>query len=309
MSQTTWILRFGELGLKSKTVRGSFQRALINNMLELAKRKKVELFVDKIRSQYHISSTTNEFEVENLLSHVIGIVAVDKIIKLDCGYESQSITEAVSNKLGTLDEQTTFGVRVKRMYKFGEKSSKYYEKEIGGGLLDLYPKLSVDLSNPDIWIKLLIGAEGVFQIVKRFETSGGLPTGIQGDVLVNLKDEFTMLESYMIMRRGVRIIPVMDSKIEYVEQLSRFDPFVGHRTNERDRVKFSHKRPAWGVIGMSIEEAEPYIGKRESSVKTTPMSTLSPLQGWTQNEISQLKKHFDNPYKYSINIDFTSWLD
>ena len=308
MTQITWILRFGELGLKSKTVRGSFQRALVNNMLELARRRKIELFVDKIRSQYHVSSTAIESEVEDLLCHIIGIVAVDKIIKLDCGYNSESIAEVVSSKLSALDEHTTFGVRIKRMYKYGEKSSKDYEKEIGKELLNLHHQLSVNLSNPDIWIKLLIGSEGVFQIVKRFETSGGLPTGIQGDVLVNLKDEFTMLESYMIMRRGVRIIPVMESKVEFVEQLSRFDPFVGHRTNERDRVKFSHKRPAWGVIGMSIEDAEPYVGKRESSVKTTPMSTLSPLQGWTENEISQLKNHFYNPYKNSINLDFTSWL-
>ena len=83
MTQITWVLRFGELGLKSKTVRGSFQRALVNNMLELARRRNIELFVDKIRSQYHVSSTAIESEVEDLLCHIIGIVAVDKIIKLD----------------------------------------------------------------------------------------------------------------------------------------------------------------------------------------------------------------------------------
>ena len=37
MSLNSWILRFGELGLKSKSVRKSFQRSLRKNMLEMAR--------------------------------------------------------------------------------------------------------------------------------------------------------------------------------------------------------------------------------------------------------------------------------
>ena len=39
MSLNTWILRFGELGLKSKSVRSSFQRSLRKNMFELAEKR------------------------------------------------------------------------------------------------------------------------------------------------------------------------------------------------------------------------------------------------------------------------------
>ena len=34
------------------------------------------------------------------------------------------------------------------------------------------------------------------------------------------------------------------------------------------------------IIGMTAEEAKPFIGQRIDAIKTTPISTLSPLDGW-----------------------------
>ena len=67
MTNSKWILRFGELGLKSKTVRGSFERALQNNMLEQARIAKVELIVERERSQFHVYSSSDKDDVEHLL--------------------------------------------------------------------------------------------------------------------------------------------------------------------------------------------------------------------------------------------------
>ena len=41
--QNVWVLRFGELGLKSKVVRRQFQRGLYNNMDILAKYNNISL--------------------------------------------------------------------------------------------------------------------------------------------------------------------------------------------------------------------------------------------------------------------------
>ncbi len=307
MDETKWILRFGELGLKSKTVRGAFQRSLMDNLLEQALKLNVQIFVEKQRSQYHLYSDSDSGEVEKLLSFVLGIVAVDKVKKLNCNYDPKSIAECVLSSSNNLGKKRTFGVRVKRMYKYGYISSKDYERIVGQEMIDKDSELSVDLNDPDEWIKLIIGSNGVSRIVKRIDGSGGLPTGVQGDVLVNLTSEKVMLESYLIMRRGVRLIPVLSSKQEFIEKLSRFDPFIGDRTNERFRYKKSHKRPAWGVLGMSIEESIPFIGQREDAVKTTPVSTLSPLDGWTKLEIKNLKNHFEKPSKYRFHEDTRSW--
>ena len=309
MINSKWILRFGELGLKSKTVRGSFERSLQNNMLEQARIAKVELIVERERSQFHVYSSSDKDDVENLLSFVLGIVAIDRVESLPCGYEPKSIAQCVLDNSESFGVKRSFGVRVKRMYKFGEISSKDYEREIGSEMISIDNSLSVNLIEPDEWIRIIVGAGGVSRIVDRIESIAGLPIGIQGDVLVNLVDERVMLESFLIMRRGVRIIPVLDSKEIYIQKLSRYDPFIGQRTNERDRSKFSHKRPAWGIIGMTAEEAKPFIGQRIDAVKTTPISTLSPLDGWSDGEIENLRLHFDNPRKHHLNPNVTNWLN
>jgi len=308
MGNITWILRFGELGLKSKAVRGSFQRALLNNMMQQAIDFGVEVFVEKQRSQFHVYSNSEPEKVEELLSFVLGVVAIDKVEKLECEYDSKSIAECILNNSDDFGKPRSFGVRVKRMYKYGDISSKDYERTIGSEMINIDEQLSVNLRDPDEWVRIIIDSSGVSRIVKRLETLGGLPTGVQGDVLVNLVNEKTMLESYLIMRRGVRIIPVLESKKDYIEKLSRFDPFIGNRTNERDRYKNSHKRPAWGVVGMEIKDGLPFVGQRDDAVKTTPMSTLSPLDGWIESEVEDLRKHFFNPVECRIYSDIISWI-
>ena len=77
MSLNSWILRFGELGLKSKSVRRSFQRSLRNNMLEMAQQREITLFHHVSGTQDHVSSSDSIDEVEDLLSRVIGVVAID----------------------------------------------------------------------------------------------------------------------------------------------------------------------------------------------------------------------------------------
>ena len=75
--QQAWILRYGELGLKSRIVRRQFQRALSNNMVNLAKKYQVSLVQDRIKSMEVVTSNSPPEDVENLLCHVLGVVAID----------------------------------------------------------------------------------------------------------------------------------------------------------------------------------------------------------------------------------------
>ena len=309
MSLNSWILRFGELGLKSKSVRRSFQRSLRNNMLEMAQQREITLFHHVSGTQDHVSSSDSIDEVEDLLSRVIGVVAIDRIVKLDCGLNPESIAEDVIKSSHNIGQKRTFGVRVKRVAKTGELSSREYEIRIGAKMLSLDPELSVNLTDPDEWIKLIVDNDEIFQIKYRIQACGGLPPGVQGDVLIQLSSEELMLEAFLIMRRGVRLIPVLDSNPDFIAKLSIFDPFLGKRTLEHEMRGHAFDRPAWGIMGLTLEEAQPFIGKRPEAVKTTPISTLSPLAGWTQDEIRNLSEHFNNPSKNIIHPDLVSWIN
>ena len=50
-------------------------------------------------------------------------------------------------------------------------------------------------------------------IEKRIPGPGGLPTGVQGDVLVQLQTEEDALSSFLIMRRGSRIIQYLTQNL------------------------------------------------------------------------------------------------
>ena len=75
--QKAWILRYGELGLKSRVVRRQFQRALSNNMESLAVNANISLVQDRIKSMEVVTSDGEKEAVDDLLSHVLGVVAVD----------------------------------------------------------------------------------------------------------------------------------------------------------------------------------------------------------------------------------------
>ena len=309
MSLNSWILRFGELGLKSNSVRKSFQRSLRKNMLELAQNSKITLFHHVNGPQDHVSSSDSIEQVEDLLSRVIGVVAIDRIVKLECGLNPESIAEDVIKNSDNFGQKRTFGVRVKRVAKTGNINSREYERRIGAKMISLDPELSVNLTDPDEWIKLIVDNDELFQIKYRIQTGGGLPPGVQGDVLIQINSEELMLEAFLVMRRGVRLIPVLDSNPDYIEKLSSYDPFIGKRTLEHEMRGHAFDRPAWGIMGLTLKEAEPFIGQRAEAIKTTPISTLSPLDGWTQDEIRNLLLHFNDPSKNTIHPDLVSWIN
>tara|TARA_B100000459_G_scaffold147123_1_gene115398 strand:+ start:3641 stop:4570 length:930 start_codon:yes stop_codon:yes gene_type:complete len=309
MTQQSWILRFGELGLKSKVVRRSFQRSLRRNLVKLAENSSVPLVRDRLRDFDVIYSTAPTDVVEDLICHGLGIVAIDRMVQLSKDSDPKRISELLLNRHERVGQERTFGVRVKRLGKKGEWDSQSYARALGAALIEKDPSLSVDLSNPDWWVKIILEPSAVSSIERRIQGPGGLPTGVQGDVLAQLQTKEDALSSFLIMRRGSRIIPVMDSKSEFVELLLKWDPFLGVRSRTKDEHGEMFQRPAWGVVGLTLEQAQPHIQRREKAIKTTPLSTLEPLCGWTKREKQALWKHLNDPSRHPAHPDNTSWFE
>ncbi|MCS5525612.1 MAG: hypothetical protein NZ737_00865, partial [Candidatus Poseidoniaceae archaeon] len=75
--QRAWILRHGELGLKSRVVRRQFQRALDRNLETLAIENQIPIIRDRIKTMEVVTSSAEPSEAEDLLCHILGIVALD----------------------------------------------------------------------------------------------------------------------------------------------------------------------------------------------------------------------------------------
>ena len=306
--QHAWILRYGELGLKSRIVRRQFQRALSKNMEGLAIAGKISIIEDRIKSMEVVTSDSPSAEVENLLCHVLGVVAIDptKIISQDIDPETVAIAILQDDPLR--GQERTFGVKTKRLGPKGNYGSQEYSAQIGHYMCKHDSSLSVNLSNPDVGVRLVLEPEKVWILGKRIVSAGGLPPGVQGDVLCRIKDEESMLSSFLVMRRGSRILPVEGSDDELLEILRKWDPYLGRNSKIIDLHGKKKQRHPWGVVGLSVEEGESLIERRESDVKTVPLSTLEPLCGWTEKEVEDLSKHIREPSLHLCMPNLDAWV-
>jgi hypothetical protein len=72
-------------------------------------------------------------------------------------------------------------------------------------------------------------------------------------------------------------------------------------------VKCFNDQPGGGWF--TLEQAKPHIQRRETAIKTTPLSTLEPLCGWTVAEKASLWQHINAPSKFRPHPDTTSWIE
>ena len=306
--QKAWILRYGELGLKSRVVRRQFQSALAKNMESLAVRYGVSIIPDRIRSMEVVTSNSPDEDVENLLGHVLGVVAIDPANLISETIEPEIVAKLILERDPLRGQNRTFGVRTKRIGPKGEYKSQQYSSQIGHFMVKNDDSLTVNLTNPDFWVRLILEPDKIWLLGDRVLGAGGLPPGVQGDVLCKITDEETLLSSFLVMRRGSRMIPIDGSDTNLVDVLKQWDPYLGRNTNIRDLNGNIKQRYPWGVVGMSVEQGEALIERNESDVKTVPLSTLEPLCAWTPSEFEALSKHIRNPIQFACMPNLDAWV-
>ena len=306
--QQAWILRYGELGLKSRIVRRQFQSGLANNMENLAVQYGISLTPSRIRSLEVVTSDSSASEVENLLSHILGVVAIDPANFISDDIDPEIVAKLILEKDKLRGQMRTFGVRTKRLGPKGEFKSQEYSAQIGHHMVVNDPSLSVNLREPDFWIRLVLEPDRVWLLGQRIQGAGGLPPGVQGDVLCRVTNEETMLASFLVMRRGSRLIPTEESDSQFVEILKDWDPYLGRNSNVRDLHGKMRRRHPWGVVGLTVNEGEDLIERKESEGKTVPLSTLDPLCAWTELEKDNLSKHIRNPINHSCMPNLEAWV-
>jgi adenylyl- and sulfurtransferase ThiI len=307
--ENAWILRFGELGLKSKVVRRQFQRGLYNNMEILAKFNGISLKQDRIISMEVITSDNETDIVEDTLCRLLGVVAIDPAMVISDSIDPKEVAQKILNLDENFGKSRTFGVRTKRLGPKENFSTKEYNGQIGYWMLQLDDSLKVNLTNPDIWVRVVLEQDKVWLLSKRLNGAGGLPPGVQGDVLCKVTTEDEMISAFLIMRRGSRLIPVEGSDEKLIDELRKWDPSIGKNSKIKDIEGKIKQRYPWGVVGLSVEEGEKQFTRSADEVKTVPLSTLEPICGWTDLEKENLLKHIRNPKEYISMPNFEAWMD
>ena len=95
MAEVHWVLRLGEVTLKSKPVRRLFQNAMRRSMSKAERRWDVRLRLSFGRDRVVVRSDGPVERVEKALAHQFGIVAVDRVRMLGDPDDISNAAEAI----------------------------------------------------------------------------------------------------------------------------------------------------------------------------------------------------------------------
>lgn len=286
-----WIVRMGESMLKSKPVRRHFTSVLRRSLSAQSELRGATAEIRTEGGLMFVECEDDDSEaVADALRHTFGVGAVDPAT--DHEATPDAVGKAALATIGNLPEGTSFAVRCKRHGNKGEWTSQTFAGATGAAILAIAPHLTVNLSNPDWAVRVALFPDKARLLGERIDGPGGLPAGVQGLVLAQLRDEADMLAAWLVMHRGCRIQPEQGASAELLETLSKWDPALA---DEKWASKLAtgpgstHKPQPWGIVGAELTGAPTTVTGEDGEVVKTPLSHLEPLVGWTAEDIESLR--------------------
>ncbi len=219
------LVRYSEVGLKSRTVRSRFERVLMDNMISALAREGIEALVNCDQGRIYVR--TDKARIDDaikVLQRVFGIASVSPVIETSSDMESIKAT-AVAYSKEVLADGSTFKIKSRRV---GTHQFTSMDIAVQVGEAVLYANqdrgVTVDIHDPDKEIFVEVRENQTFIFSEYCDGTGGLPMGSQGKVLVMLEKDTDALAAWLIMKRGCRALAVSDGENEAVRIVRRWDP-------------------------------------------------------------------------------------
>lgn len=202
-----FLIKYAEIGVKGKN-RYVFEDALV---------KQINLALEKVDGEFHVTKVSGRIyataktaydydETIAALQKVFGIVGICPLVQIeDNGFDD--LSEKVIAYLDKMypDKNITFKVNARRARKNYPMTSTEINAELGGRILDAYPKMKVDVHNPKIHVNVEI-REQINIYTEIIKGAGGMPIGTAGKAMLLLSGGIdSPVAGYMIAKRGVTL--------------------------------------------------------------------------------------------------------
>ena len=216
------LLKQGEIILKGQN-RRSFESKLLADI-----RSRLESFgefeITSAQSTIYLTPTRPGCDLDGVveaMSRVFGIAAIARAV--ESPKDTDSIVEIAKLYLREpMERVQSFKVETKRADKRFPLTSIELSQLLGGHLHDKYPGVKVDVHNPEFTVNLEVRESAAYIHGPSTPGAGGLPLGAGGRAVTLISGGIdSPVSSYMIAKRGARLIPVHFHSFPYTSELAR----------------------------------------------------------------------------------------
>jgi len=252
------LVRYGEVWLKSDSVRRKFEQVLAGNIKPLFS-PATKISVVPGRILIHATKAPKE------LGRVFGIVSYSPVVICDKNMDS---IKAVARQVTKAWKSGTFAIRASRT----DKSFPLNSKQIEIAVAELV-NLPVDLSNPKHKLSIEI-RDNAYLYERTVAGPGGMPLGSAGKVAAPLRDADDLMAAWLLMKRGALTI-LIKPKPALLKLLQKWA--VGRKLKTAKSVKESAKL---GAIAL--------VDARSNKPTEKDFIVLNPLVGFSSKEKNAL---------------------
>lgn len=216
------LLKEGEVVLKGLN-RRSFEQKLMDNIRRRLRpcgdfTATIQQSVVRIEPKNDEADMDAAFEA---MRSVFGIMRLTRAAACEKTPEAM-LAKAKEYLHEELSAARTFKVESKRSDKSFPLNSIQLSQYVGGELAEAYPNLKADMHNPELTVWLEVRESAAYVHGAYVQGAGGMPVGSNGSAVTLLSGGIdSPVSTYMMAKRGLRLIPVHFFSFPYTSELAK----------------------------------------------------------------------------------------
>ena len=216
------LLKLGEIVLKGLN-RKNFERKLLSNIAY--RLEKIGHFnISCMQSTVYVEAADDDSDLDaayEACKHIFGIIALTRAAA--CEKDKDAISAMAKNYLkDEMLKAKSFKVESRRSDKSFPLTSIEISQYVGGDLQEAYPNCIVDVHNPEFTVFVEVRDLAAYVHGTPEPGAGGMPVGSNGVAVTLLSGGIdSPVSTYMIARRGVRLIPIHFFSFPYTSEQAK----------------------------------------------------------------------------------------
>ncbi len=276
------LVRYGEIGLKSASVRRRFEQQLVSDIRRRHALQQLPCVITQARGRLYVDSNDWRRSCE-ILSRTFGVVSFSPVQQVTS--ELDDLTKAVVESAGPLlFKGATFAIRTRRSGNH-PYTSQSLAKSLGAAVLERYQPLGikVDLGQPDVEIFVEVRDRKAHLFNSTLQGPGGMPLGSQGKVLSVVDSKEAVASTWLLMKRGCSVL-VAAKDPSYADPLDKWYPYLKRLPLDVDDLFALAEHNECIGIGLpwSLKEIE------ERGALKGQLPVFYPLVGMSGEEVRSL---------------------